>query len=236
MCSKGKTMYDENILAKFMKGVFTRRPNLPRYNVTWDTGLVLRLLETWSPLSKLSLLRLSQKLVTLMLLLSGQRGQTMHLLKCCNIECNDEMLILRIDELLKTSGPSSHLGEIVLPAYRENKNLCVVHTYRVYLTRTMQIRKSENLFISSQRPFTAVSRDTISRWVKIVLKEAGISPKLFGPHSTRAAATSQANFQGVPLATIIKTAGWSKDQTFRKHYNKPITRDPMFARAILENR
>jgi len=59
-----------------MKGVFTLRPALPRYNVTWDVNKVLNYLQKLSPLKSLSLLELSQTLLMLLLLLSGQRGQT----------------------------------------------------------------------------------------------------------------------------------------------------------------
>jgi hypothetical protein len=61
-----------------MKGIYTLRPALPRYNVTWDVNVVLKYLKGLSPLESLSLLQISQKLLMLLLLLSGQRGQTIH--------------------------------------------------------------------------------------------------------------------------------------------------------------
>ena len=39
--------------------------------------------------------------------------------------------------------------------------------------------------------------------------------------------------KGVPLATITKTAGWESNSTFRRFYNRPITRAGDFAQAIL---
>jgi hypothetical protein len=40
-----------NVLVKrFMKGVYTLRPALPRYNVTWDVNVVLKYLKGLSPL------------------------------------------------------------------------------------------------------------------------------------------------------------------------------------------
>ena len=45
----------------------------------------------------------------------------------------------------------------------------------------------KKLFISFHKRHKAVSKDTISRWLKCVLEEAGIDMSIFKPHSTRAA-------------------------------------------------
>jgi len=57
---------------------------------------------------------------------------------------------------------------------------------------------------------------------------------VFSSHSTRAASVSDAFEAKVPLATILSTAGWSTDSTFRKHYNLPIKRNTDFAKAVLQ--
>ncbi|KAL9964723.1 hypothetical protein ACROYT_G028403 [Oculina patagonica] len=67
-----------------------------------------------------------------------------------------------------------------------------------------------------------VSRDTISRWIKIAMITSGIDVGVFKPHSTRAASTSKANACQVPIDVILKAASWKGDCTFRKFYNKPI--------------
>ena len=54
------------------------------------------------------------------------------------------------------------------------------------------------------------------------LKASGVDMTLFTPHSTRAAPSSAAQRDIVPLATIVKTAGWSKKSTFARYYNNPI--------------
>ena len=70
-----------------MKGVYTPRPALPRYNVTWDVIVVLKCLKGLSPLESLSLLQVSQKLLMLLLLLSGQREQTIYLMDMQKKHC-----------------------------------------------------------------------------------------------------------------------------------------------------
>ena len=78
------------------------------------------------------------------------------------------------------------------------------------------------LLISYVRPHKPVLKDTIARWVKVILQNAGIDITTFTAHSSRAASTSYASQAGVKLDEILKAAGWSSAQTFSKHYNKPI--------------
>lgn len=236
MCSGSNFDSHATVMNKFMRGIFSQRPTLPKYVSTWDTSCVLDFLRKQFPHRVLSLLHLSRKLAVLLLLLSGQRGQSIHSLDIRNVECSDSSLVLRFGELLKTSKPGHHAHEIVLPAFVENPALCVVTTYRDYIRRTLPLRTaSKRLFLSSIRPHGIASRDTVSNWVKAVLKEAGVNLTLYGPHSTRAASTSKASQKGVPLDTIIRTAGWTCEQTFRVFYNKPITRNTDFAQCILDN-
>ena len=107
--------------------------------------------------------------------------------------------------------------------YTENHAVCPVLTQKEYLVRTKSLRKDEmQLFISFQKPHKAISRDTISHWVKMGLSAAGIDTAVFTPHSTRAASTSKAKAQSVSLDIIMSLAGWSKATTFFQFYNKRI--------------
>ena len=54
------------------------------------------------------------------------------------------------------------------------------------------------------------------------MEKAGLDLNIFTPHSVRAASTSAAFRAKIPLNSILETAGWSKDNTFRKYYNKPL--------------
>ena len=99
-----------------------------------------------------------------------------------------------------------------------------MYTYlREYIKRTEPLRGEEpRLFITFIRPHKWVSKDTIDRWVKIMMQQAGVDERLFKPHSTRAASTSKAYCANVPLASIIKAGSWKSDWNFQKFYNKPI--------------
>ncbi|CAB4013988.1 Hypothetical predicted protein [Paramuricea clavata] len=64
------------LVSRFLKGVFTERPSLPRYQDIWDMNIVLNHLKQSKIAKELSLKDLTLKLVMLMALLSGQRCQT----------------------------------------------------------------------------------------------------------------------------------------------------------------
>ena len=44
----------------------------------------------------------------------------------------------------------------------------------------------------------------------------------FSAHSVRAASTSKAKTNLVPVDNILKVAGWSNAETFARFYKKPI--------------
>ena len=56
---------------------------------------------------------------------------------------------------------------------------------------------------------------------------------VFKFHSTRAAAASAAKVQDVPLDQILEAAGWCKEETFSKFYDKPVVTVPGFGHAVL---
>ena len=57
----------------------------------------------------------------------------------------------------------------------------------------------------------------------------------YGPHSTRAAATSKAKQVGVDIGTIIKTAGWSNAKTFAKFYDRQIEKASSVQHAVINH-
>ena len=198
------------LVVRLLKGVFQLRPALPRNEVTWDPDIVLSYLKHLSPVKTISLKMLSLKLVTLLALLSGHRAQTLHLLDVKNMSISKNSAKFRFGDLLKQSRPGKHQAELSLKAYAPDRRLCIVTVLQEYLTRTREIRKHSQLFISFIQPHTAVSKSTISRWLKQTLSTAGVDMSVFTPHSTRAASTSAASRAKIPIDSILQTAGWSR--------------------------
>ncbi len=214
-----------------MRAVFQLRPALPRYSVTWDSNVVLRYLSKLYPLARLTLQTLSKKLAMLIALISGRRHQALHMLHIHNMSVTPNRVSFTFGDLLKTSRPGMHAQEICLPAFPTDHSLCVVSTLNAYLERTRLLRGREShLFISCVKPHARVSRNTISRWIRDIMVSAGIDIRIFHPHSTRAAAVSKAS---IPVDTILRTVGWSRESTFRKFYKKPIRTDDELALNVL---
>ena len=223
----GNTIGMHPLINRFLKGVFTQRPPAPRYEYIWDVKLVLDYLRKQSPASSLSLRQLTLKLVTLIALVSAQRSQSIHKLRLDELQFEDKTAVFQIKDLIKQSRPG-WTGQIVrLDAFTTDRRICVYTYLKHYIYQTRKYRghagsSEQQLFISYKKPHGPVSKDTISRWINQVMKEAGIDVTRFKPHSTRAAATSAANKTGISVTAIMKTAGWSKETTFQKYYNKPV--------------
>ena len=61
------TVGSHHLISKFFKGVFNRRPTLPRDNVTWDADVVLNFLKTWAPAKRLSCRQLTVKVTVVLI-------------------------------------------------------------------------------------------------------------------------------------------------------------------------
>lgn len=230
----GTSLGQHPLVSRLLRGIFQSKPPSPRYSETWDVSVVLHYLQGLSPVGALKLKELTLKLVTLILLVSGQRGQTVHLLDLSNMRVSTDSYTFLFTKLLKQTRPGFSNPAVTLTAFRDSR-LCVVTTLKEYISRTEPLRGSESqLLVSYTKPHKAVSRDTIGRWVKAVLSSAGIDTKKFKPHTTMAAAVSAASNASVPLDEILKTAGWSSESTFGKFYNKPVLRESRFPSSVLE--
>lgn len=226
-----KDFTNSSLLNRFMKGIFEQKPPLPKYKKVWDVKTVLDYLET---MPHDSLLMLSGKLVTLFLLVSAQRGQTLHVTCLEDIEMHSDKIIIYNNHLLKQTKKNRHLPPIILHSFESNNKLCIVNIFQEYLSRTKDLRdKSCNkLLVSTQKPHKGVSRATVSRWVKCILQKAGIEDH-YSPHSVRAASVSKAYMAGVSLENILKTAGWKNDKVFKRFYKKPVDETLSVHKAIL---
>ena len=228
----GFTVGNHPLVVRLLKGVARLRPPMPRYQTTWDTNTLLKMFDKWPKNENLSLSQLSYKLVSLLLLSTGQRVQTIHSIKIDNIILSSRVEIL-IPDRLKTSGLGRPQPTLILP-YNELKSICVASTLETYLYRTAEMRKSQSLFVSLCKPHRAVSKQTLSRWLVLVLKEAGINVNKYKSHSFRHCSVSKAFVKGIDIDTIYKCAGWSNSsRTFARFYNRPFDNSEGYSNAVL---
>lgn len=229
VCDVGKS----EIVERFMKGIFKLRPQFPKYQETWDPQPALAYLSSLYPIDKLNLEMLTIRMVLLLALCSAQRAQTFSKIRLSNIKTTEQGMEISFSDILKTSGPKKPQPLLRFPFFKENPELCVCSTLLHYIERTNIIRENEDLLILTiKKPHRPVTSQTISRWIKKGLKNAGIDPKFKG-HSTRHSASSAALRAGTSIDSIREAAGWSeKSDTFNRFYNKPLCTKEFFASYI----
>lgn len=223
------------IIQRFCRGAANRRPPEPKYDHTWDPGMVLSFFKSMPPSAELLLPDLSKKVVTLLALCTGHRMQTLGSIILPNIHASETGYEIFISSRLKTSKHLRTQPTLSLPFF-ELPAVCPATALRLYLSRTASLRGStESLFISPYPPFAPVSTQTLTRWVRCILKNSGVEDT-FSAHSTRHASTSAAHRAGIPLDEIRKTAGWtSTSSTFANFYNRPLRSPTHFAAAVLQS-
>ena len=105
----------------------------------------------------------------LCLFLGGQRMQTMHLINLKDIKYVGEKVFIQIMQKIKQSKPENHIYPLSSKTYPKDTKLCVVAHLQRYIQLTQDLRSSDKLFISYTKPHQATSRDTTSRWCKILV-------------------------------------------------------------------
>ena len=109
------------LVSRYMKGVYNSNPSLPKQSFTWDAGAVVKYLSSIIPKS---LLDISGKLAALLPILCGQRGrEILSVMDIRNTTNEENFLIIRVSDKLKTTSIKFHVGEIKLPVYQKCKCL-----------------------------------------------------------------------------------------------------------------
>ncbi|EYC06132.1 hypothetical protein Y032_0078g1208 [Ancylostoma ceylanicum] len=226
-----KNWSSDPLVARFMKGLYRRNPPKPKYASTWDVDQVLGYITSLGSNQTLSLKMLSLKLVALLALCSPKRVSEIAALSLTSLERSEGRWTFHIDYRNKNRR-SGAPQTAVYERFPDDPRLCPVKTLVAYLEATECIRKGENrLLISYSRPHRAITASTVGRWIKWVLREAGVDTS-FTAHSTRSASTSKAMREGVSLALIMKAASWSeKGNTFQKFYCREV--ENSFQKSVL---
>ena len=199
--------------------------------------LVLRALAKppFEPLAQASFYHLSIKTVFLIAVASGHRRSSLHALTVdpglIRWESSGVRLIPKAGFLAKNQTASSDVVEIFLPSLSshssvpEDKVWCPVRALKWYLSRSLPLRSSPDLFISTLAPHRHVSLATISRWIIVAIKSAGSEALVSAKpraHDTRGLSTSWALFNGASIDQITKAAYWSNSNSFISCYLRDV--------------
>ena len=85
-----------SLVCRYMKGVYNSNPFLPKQSFTWDAEVVVRCLSFVIPKS---LLDISRKLASLLVILCGQRGREILLvMDIRNTIIEENFLVIRIGD------------------------------------------------------------------------------------------------------------------------------------------
>ena len=146
---------------------------------------------------------LARKFAVLLALSSYQRVSTLHSLKVSDLSFYDDRTVMVFPGLLKQSRPGFHSSGLELPVYKTNEKICVVSCLRKYLQLTAPFRQDNvdlsAVFITCKKPYCCASRDTIAKWIKSIIHEAGVLLE-FSAHSTRSVSTSSVVAKSVDVS------------------------------------
>ncbi|KAJ8944037.1 hypothetical protein NQ317_011906 [Molorchus minor] len=221
------------IVTRFIKAISRLRPQRPRYNITWDPQQVLTYLSSEKYNRNLDIKNLSKKTITLLALATGHRLQTFSLIRTDHRR-RDKYICPRF---YKDVRPRKGTTLLTFTLF-EDSNLCVATTIIKYIEETSVIRPADQefLFITLRPPYRRATTQTLAGWIKEILGKSGVNTTVFSAYSTRHAATSAAFGSGVPIESIRKSAGWTKNsKVFYQYYNRPLlsTNSETFVRNIL---
>ena len=97
-----------------------------------------------------------------------------------------------------------------------------IYDHKIPAKKRLTLSSHTALIVTTTPPYNKASTDTIARWIKETLGQAGIDTSKYKPHSCRHASTSAAKHHGVSIRTILKSACWARESTFKNFYLKDI--------------
>ena len=141
------------MVVRFIIGVFEARKPKQKYDDIRDASKVLNYLSTLHLVKELPLKDLTLKVLMLLLLVTGQRGQsiplmTLSAMKLIEYECQFQIL-----NHTKTSKPGHSTTSIAISEFEQDPRICPLTALKEYLDRTQGLRNGEQcLFISYVKP------------------------------------------------------------------------------------
>lgn len=190
----GDVVFAETQIKNLLESARAREDKDKAKIKTWDPKIVLDHIASLGCNEKLSLSKITMKLVTLLTLCTDLPVKTLSRLKRCNItNCANGIKILEIRD-----------QPMLLPYYKQNKDICPATTLEHYKTITADM-KSEYLLLTILSPHERASDKCIRYWVRQTLEKSGVD------HPSKS------------LDIILKAACWTEtSEEFAKLYHRPI--------------
>ena len=219
-------------IKRLFKYFFNARPIKARYQTYWPVSKLLDLLTTWYPIDSISLKFLTLKVIALIALTSSDRGQTLHLASTKDMIVSDDKIEFIVRDKIKTT--KKVLKPTVITCVSSHiEQLNVAAHVKAYLERTATFREPNSPLFLSWATHKPVTRQSLARWLTLVLKMAHIDTSIFKAHSYRGAGLSKALSKGASIKQIIESGNWSNATNFHRFYNAPSYDTPI-GNLILE--
>ena len=218
---------DMECMSKFIRGLFNARPPVPYTKsspVTWNVNIPLTYIKNRPSNEEMGMSQLGGKITMLILLANMCRISDIAQLDLAQMTQGEGHLSFRLETPTKTFTEANMkfggggLQTLVIEEF-EDETLCPVRVIECYIDHSKGLRGNvTKLFIITGFTPNAASIQSISRWAKRILKDAGLGE--FTVHSGRSASASNALLLGLPINSILRKAGWWSESTFIKKYMK----------------
>lgn len=126
-----------------MKGIFQKKPPLPKYSATWDVSEVLIFIKALGDNESLSLRHLSEKLVVLLALTSADRGSQLAVHDLRFRKFHPEGVEFNLPELAKSVRVGKNLKSSFHESFPQDKLLCPCEWLKVYESLTPTFRPAD---------------------------------------------------------------------------------------------
>ena len=164
------TVEDKYVIKLTMESIFKRIP--PPFKVpkqTWNINILFNYFLSLNHNQNLSLVELSRKLATLLMIATMCRKAELVLLSLDRVEAKTSSYItFRLDGPTKTANHHmsmkrlKELSEFKVQKFPGDIKLCPLAALKEYIKRTHRIRNTRKLFISNCPPFQRAKSTTIS--------------------------------------------------------------------------
>lgn len=152
------------------------------YTSLWGVNVVLQLLQSWQDNAYLSCKELTGRLVILLCLISCKWVS-----EVCGLDISARIFTTEGVSFTIARHTKSNTRVVHYLSFMVHPKLCVVRCLRVYESMMEDYRPpgTAQLFILLKKPFKPVLVETIARWERLILPEAGTDTSSFGAHSIR---------------------------------------------------
>lgn len=217
---EGRPVGDHPMVTKLVRGAKVLNPPQEPYTYIWDPVHVLTAIAAWGDIGELDLDKLTRRTLMLFMLATGQRIQSAYALLRKDMMVSEDSIRIKYTTKLKSNDPKKNPLMLRFNKH-QNERTCVFSHLRAYLQREDTKGSDPRVFGTIKTPVTPASSVSLSRYIKLTLKETGIKEH-FTAYSVRHAATSAADRLNVPINDILASAGWARTSTFAKFYNRPL--------------